>query len=155
MPRRDSNPNLSRRAAADPCLRLRDLWNRLKRTLPSLCLQIRVKIKVKFCLSQPCKHTRRAEIQLHLFLTSVLDEDGWLASRPGRFASMERAPGSFELEAEYASVSFWEEKCLLFLSGIEACTVRPLARKTTLLRLHRYVLTSELSIVPTATFSLI
>jgi len=99
--------NLSRQAVADPRLRPRDHWDRLKRTLLSLCFQIRVKIKVKFCLSKPWKHTRRAEIQLHLFVTSVLDEDGWLASRPGRFAPIERAPGPFELEAGYASVGYW------------------------------------------------
>jgi hypothetical protein len=32
-------------------------------------------------------------VQLHVFLTSALAEDEWLASRPCHFTSRERAPG--------------------------------------------------------------
>jgi hypothetical protein len=34
------------------------------------------------------------EIYLHAFLTSALDGGEWSASRPGRFTSRERAPGT-------------------------------------------------------------
>jgi hypothetical protein len=34
------------------------------------------------------------EVQLHAFLTSALDGGDWSASRPGRFAPTERAPGT-------------------------------------------------------------
>jgi hypothetical protein len=34
------------------------------------------------------------EVKLHAFLTSVLDGGEWSASRPGRFAPTERAPGT-------------------------------------------------------------
>jgi len=34
------------------------------------------------------------EVQLHAFLTSVLDGGEWLVSRPGRFTPWVKAPGS-------------------------------------------------------------
>ena len=154
-PLRDSNPNLSRRAAVDLSLRPRGHWDRQKKNFTFSLFPNTCKDKGKFCLSQPWKHKRRAEIQPQLFLTSVLDEDGWLDSRSGRFAPMERAPVPFELEVGYAFVGFGEEESLLLLSRIEARTVGPLTIMTTLFRLHRYVLTSKLPVVPAATFWLI
>jgi hypothetical protein len=36
----------------------------------------------------------RVDVQTHEFLTSALAEDEWSASRPGRFTTVERAPGT-------------------------------------------------------------
>jgi hypothetical protein len=40
---------------------------------------------VKLSLSTPWRHTGRAEVLLHLFLTSTLDGGEWSNSFPGRF----------------------------------------------------------------------
>ena len=37
----------------------------------------------------------RVEEWLHVFLTSVLDEGEWSASRPGRATSREGSPGTY------------------------------------------------------------
>jgi hypothetical protein len=35
---------------------------------------------------------REVEVQLHALLTSALDEDGWLASSPGRLTLQDKSP---------------------------------------------------------------
>ena len=44
----------------------------------------------KSSLSKACRRVRGAQVKLHSFLTSALDESEWLISRPGRFLSRER-----------------------------------------------------------------
>jgi hypothetical protein len=51
-----------------------------------------------------------AEIQLHAFLTSALDEGEWSASRSGLFAPGERAPGTRVLENKARRRAFAAKK---------------------------------------------
>jgi hypothetical protein len=68
--------------------------------LPNISLfrfKIRARVKVKFTLSLIKHHDFKMyeglEVNFHVFLTSALDADGWLASRPDRFNTGEYTPG--------------------------------------------------------------
>jgi hypothetical protein len=61
-------------------------------------------------------------VLLHIFFISALDEGDWLASRPGRFTSGERAAGTHYIEG-----------CLgprTGLDDVERRKILPLARKS-------------------------
>ena len=51
-----------------------------------------IKNEVKLSLSMPCGHTGCIKAQLHLFLTSILDEGGWPTSHIVCFILRERYP---------------------------------------------------------------
>ena len=88
-PERDSNPQSQQARGRRPTSYTARPLGLAKKNTFSL---LRNTYKGKGFPPQSCKHIRRAEIRLHSFLTSVLDEDGRSASRPGRFAPMESAP---------------------------------------------------------------
>jgi hypothetical protein len=57
---------------------------------------------------------------IHTFLTSALVVGEWLASRPGRFPSMENAPGTHCIGVDPKAVMDYVEKTkFLTLQGLE------------------------------------
>jgi hypothetical protein len=68
------------------------------------------------------------DVQLHTFLTSALTGDEWSASRPGRFTTGERAPGTHWIGGwvdPKAGLEDVEKRKFLTLPGLE---LRPLGR---------------------------
>jgi hypothetical protein len=59
-------------------------------------VKVKVKVKLSLCLTKhhAMKMYWGVEVQLHGFLTLVLDGGEWSASHPGRFTPRERAPGT-------------------------------------------------------------
>jgi hypothetical protein len=68
------------------------------------------------------------DVQIHIFLTSVLVGGEWTASRPGRFTPEERAPGTHWIGGwvnPRAGLDDSEKRKFMILQGLE---LRPLGR---------------------------
>jgi hypothetical protein len=52
----------------------------------------RIEVKIKFFLSEPCRHIGDVEVQLHLVLTSTLGGGEWSTSRPDRLKANSHIP---------------------------------------------------------------
>jgi hypothetical protein len=70
------------------------------RVSPWTLFQTWVKVKLSLCLTKhhAVKMYGGVEVQIHVFLTSVLDGGKWSVSRPRRFTPGERAPGTQWIE---------------------------------------------------------
>jgi hypothetical protein len=73
----------------------------------------RLKVKLSLCLTNnhAMKTHWEVEVKLHAFLTSALDGGECSASRPGRFTTRERVPGS-QWIADWVGPA--QGKCYLF-----------------------------------------
>jgi hypothetical protein len=80
------------------------------------------------------KERRGAEVQLHSFLTSVLDRSEWPTSRPGRFTAWKkpRYPLNGRLSGSQSGSGWlWRRKDLLPLLHFEPRTVQPVVSRYT------------------------
>jgi hypothetical protein len=78
------------------------------------------------------------EIQIHVFLTSVLVGSEWSASRPGRFTPRERAPSNQwigDWMGPRTGLDDVEKRKILPLQGLELWTIGHSARSQSLYRL--------------------
>jgi hypothetical protein len=66
------------------------------------------------------------DVQIHLFLTSVLVGDEWSASHPGRFTPVERAPGTYWIEGWVGPKTGLDDvhRQILSLPGLELPPLR-------------------------------
>jgi hypothetical protein len=79
------------------------------------------------------------DVQIHIFLTSVLAGDEWLASRSGRFTPEERAPGTDWIGGSVnsrADLDDVENRKFLTLAGLELGALGRPARNQSLYRLR-------------------
>jgi len=67
------------------------------------------KLKAK-SKSFPLHTTREVEVQLHLFLNSVLEGGKLLVAHHGRFTPEQEPPASIELETRWAEDVLWKRK---------------------------------------------
>jgi hypothetical protein len=79
------------------------------------------------------------DVQVHIFLTSVLVGGEWSASRPGRFTPGEIAPGTHWIGGwvdPRAGLDDVKERKFLTLSGLELRTLGHPARSQSLSRFY-------------------
>ena len=85
-------------------------------------------IRVKPSLSTPWGYTKKAEVQLHSFLTSALDGGKWLTSRPGSLTPRKDPLNSRLCRTQSRYGRLGENKYLLPLPGFKFRTVQPVAK---------------------------
>jgi hypothetical protein len=81
------------------------------------------------------------DVKIHIFLTSALAGGEWSASRPGRFTSGERAPGTYWIGGwvdPRAGLDDVEKRKFLTLPGLELLTFGRPACSQSLSRLPSY-----------------
>ena len=87
-----------------------------------------LKVKAKLPLSMPWRHTGGRKVQLHTFLTAVLDGDEWLTSFSGHLTigKQPQYPLNGRLGGlQSQSKRFGEDEHLLPLMEFEPRTVQP------------------------------
>jgi hypothetical protein len=94
-------------------------WSKLMHSNVSLnCMTVNFislegKVNLKLSLSfSTWRNIGGVEIQLHAFLTSILDGGEWSASRSGRFTPRERALGTHWWASESSWTRWWREEFL-------------------------------------------